>query len=192
MVFGYMRVSTENQNLDLQRDALEKHGVDKIYSDVISGVKKRTELEQLLEVLREGDTLVVWKLDRLGRNTKQLLALIEGFDKRNIKFVSLTEDIDTSSPTGKFLVNVICSLAELERNILIMRTRAGLESAHSRGRFGGRPRILDAKIEQALVLYDSRQYTAKQICDMVEISTSTLYRAVKERREDTKNGGVDK
>lgn len=193
MVLGYMRVSTENQNLDLQRDALEKYGVDKIYSDIISGVKKRSELEQLLEVLREGDTLVVWKLDRLGRNTKQLLALIEGFDKRNIKFVSLTEDIDTSSPTGKFLVNVICSLAELERNILIMRTRAGLESAHSRGRFVGRPRTPDAKIEQALVLYDSRQYTAKQICDMVEISTSTLYRAVRERRENTKQfGGADK
>lgn len=183
MIFGYMRVSTEHQSLDLQRDALEKYNVDKIYSDVISGVKKRTELEQLLEVLREGDTLVVWKLDRLGRNTKQLLTLIEGFSKRNIKFVSLTEDIDTSSPTGQFLVNVICSLAELERNILIMRTKAGLEAAHSRGRFGGRPRTPDTKIEHALALYDSRQYTTKQICNMVKISSSTLYRAVKQRKE---------
>lgn len=179
MVFGYMRTSKNTQELALQEDALNNYGVDKIYSEQISGVKERKELQSLLEKLREGDTLVVWKIDRLGRTTKELVNLIDTLDKNNIHFVSITENIDTKTPMGKFLVTVLCAMAAMERDVLIMRTRAGLEAARKRGKIGGRPKVAEDKVKQAITLYKSNQYSVKEICDIVKVSRSTLYRYVK-------------
>lgn len=138
MKYGYMRTSKTTQELALQRDTLEKYGVSEIYEEQVSGVKNRPQLEKLLSKLQKGDTLVVWKLDRLGRTAKELVNLVDAFDKRGIHFVSLTENIDTVSPTGKFLVTILCAMAAMERDVLIMRTKAGLEAAKKRGRVGGR------------------------------------------------------
>lgn len=182
MIYGYMRTSKNTQELSLQEDALKKYGVDEIFSEQVSGVKERKELQSLLEKLREGDTLVVWKIDRLGRTTKELVNLIDTLDKSNIHFVSITENIDTKTPMGKFLVTVLCAMAAMERDVLIMRTRAGLEAARKRGKVGGRPKTPEDKIKQALTLYNSNQYSIKEICDTVKISKSTLYRALEKQQ----------
>lgn len=182
MIYGYMRTSKNTQELSLQEDALKKYGVDEIFSEQVSGVKERKQLQVLLNKLQKGDTLVVWKIDRLGRTTKELVNLIDEFSKSGIQFVSLTENIDTASPTGKFLVTVLCAMAAMERDVLIMRTRAGLEAARKRGKVGGRPKTPEDKIKQALTLYNSNQYSIKEICDTVKISKSTLYRALEKQQ----------
>lgn len=189
MIFGYMRTSKDTQDLSLQEDALKAYGVDKIYSEQISGVKERQELDKLISVLREGDTLVVWKIDRLGRTTSELVTLIDSFDKNKINFVSITENFDTKTPIGKFVLTLICAMASMEREILITRTRAGLEAARKRGRNGGRPKVPERKVKQVLALYKSPDYTVKEICEMVEISKSTFYRIVNNKyKGDIDNG----
>ena len=180
MVIGYCRTSKTSQELALQRDALEKYGVDNIVEEQVSGVKQRPKLDKLLSELNKGDTLVVWKLDRLSRTTKELVNMIDDFDKRGINFVSITEQFDTTKPTGKFVVTMFIAMAQLERDIIVMRTKAGLEAAKKRGRVGGRPKIKQEKAEYALLLYKQGCPSVNYICQKAEISRSTFYRLLKE------------
>ena len=151
MLIGYARVSTQDQNLELQFDALNKSGCKKIFEDRVSGSRAdRPGLNKLLEMLREGDTLVVWKLDRLGRSVKNLVDLVVELHKRGVQFKSLTDSIDTGTPAGRFFFHIMASLAQMERELTIERTRAGLEVARQLGRKGGRKRLMtDSKIKSA-------------------------------------------
>jgi len=177
MLIGYARVSTDDQNLDLQRDALTQDGCHKIYEDRESGAKaERPGLITTLEVLREGDTLVVWRLDRLGRTLKDLIALAEKLESRRIGFKSLKENIDTTTSGGKLVFHLFGALAEFERNLIRERTQAGLTAARARGRLGGRPKALDPATRQlAIRLYRERQHSIDDICKMMRISKPTLY-----------------
>ena len=151
MQIGYARVSTKDQNLQLQHEALSQAGCDKIYDDKITGTKLNREgLDTALEVIREGDSLVVWKLDRLGRSVKSLVALVGELEQQGVHFRSLTDNIDTSTPAGRFFFHVMASLAQMERELLLERTRAGLDTARKLGRIGGRkPVMTDSKLESA-------------------------------------------
>ena len=177
MLVGYARVSTQDQNLDLQRRELKKIGCKKIYEDTTSGKQAdRQGLKLALEVLREGDTLVVWKLDRLGRSLKQLIALTEELGKHKVHFRSLTDSIDTRTASGRFFFHVMASLAEMERELIIERTRAGLKAAKEMGRTGGRKRLMtDSKIESAKKLLASG-ISARQVAANLGVSIPTLYR----------------
>jgi len=185
MLIGYARVSTQEQNLALQKDALDKVGCERIIQDVISGKKKeRSGLAELRRELRRGDVVVVWRLDRLGRTLKQLISLIEEFEQKGVGFRSLTESIDTTSPSGKLFFHMIGALAEFERNLIVERTKAGLDAARARGRIGGRPSKLTADQRQNVVeLYQGKKHSIKQICDMHNISKTTLYCYVKEHHD---------
>jgi len=182
MLIGYARVSTQDQNLDLQKDALSKAGCEKIIVDVASGSKKdRSGIEQLQQILRQDDVLVVWRLDRLGRSLKQLISLIEELEQRGVGFQSLTEAIDTTSPGGKLIFSIFGALAEFERNVIIERTKAGLTAARARGRVGGRPKRLSKQQRQlAVSLYHEKKHGIKEICQMLSISKTTLYAYVAE------------
>lgn len=177
MLIGYARVSTDDQNLDLQRDALTQAGCSKLCEDKESGAKaERPGLLLALEVLRDGDTLVVWRLDRLGRSLKDLIALVEKLEQRGIALKSLQENIDTSSSGGKLVFHLFGALAEFERNLIRERTQAGLSAARARGRSGGRPKALDANKRQlAIRLYHERQHSIEELCRMMGISKPTLY-----------------
>jgi len=169
MLVGYARVSTHEQNLTLQTGALKKAGCRKIFDDRISGAASdRPGLEAALEYVREGDRLLVWRLDRLGRSLKDLIEIIGGLEKRGIGFRSLQESIDTTTSGGRLIFHVFGALAEFERNLIRERTRAGLEAARARGRKGGRPRAPDGRnVELAYRLYDERKYAIKEICQML-------------------------
>ena len=157
MIYGYARVSTNDQTTDLQRDALERAGCDRILTDVASGARaRRPELDHMLDLLREGDTVVVWKLDRLGRSMRNLVDLMATFDERGVRFRSLTESMDTSTPGGTLVFNIFGSLAQFERDLIRERTRAGLEAARARGRKGGRPAKLDEKQVREAVQVQNR------------------------------------
>lgn len=178
MLIGYARVSTKQQELALQLDALEKAGCEKVFTEKVSGVKKnRPEFLAALEFVREGDTLVVWKLDRLARSLKQLIETVEGLEKRQIGFQSLTEAIDTTSPAGRLIFHIFASLAEFERSIIRERTRAGLEAARKRGRTGGRSKKLDpddvAVVKQLLT---ETSLTIKEIAKQMGVGSATIYR----------------
>jgi DNA invertase Pin-like site-specific DNA recombinase len=177
MLLGYARVSMQDQNLDLQKDALQKAGCEKIYVDTMTGeAKNRTGLEQAFEMLREGDTLVVWRLDRLGRSLKHLIELVQELSHRQVGFNSLQESIDTTSPSGKLVFHIFGALAEFERNLIAERTKAGLAAARARGRLGGRPKALDDKQREAvIVLYNEKKHSVKEICQIMGISRQTLY-----------------
>lgn len=176
-----MRVSTDKQNLDLQKTALEQAGCPKIYEDIISGSRPdRRGLDIALEVLREGDTLVVWKLDRLGRSLKQLITLIESLNQRGIHFKSLTDSIDTQTTAGRFFFHVMASLAEMERDLIRERTQAGLKAAKEKGRIGGRKRLMtNSKIEIARKLMNDG-IPVKEIATNLGVSVPTFYRHIKE------------
>jgi len=181
MKVGYCRVSSESQNIDSQIDALNKYGVDKLYQEKISGVaKERPALAEMMDYIRPGDIVVVTKLDRLGRSMNDLINLVEGFKEKGIGFVSLAENIDTSTTTGKLIFHIFASLAEFERDLIRERTEAGRASARARGRMGGRPR---KEANTALMLYDARELTPAKICELCKISQATLYRWVKERKD---------
>ena len=182
MLIGYARVSTQDQNLDLQLEALNKTGCEKIYQDQLSGAKAdRPGLNTALEVLRKGDTLVVWKLDRLGRTVKGLVDLVSNLEKREIHFKSITDSIDTSTPAGRFFFHVMASLAQMERELIIERTRAGLEAAKLRGRVGGRTRkMTDSKMESAKKLLKSG-VPPRDVAQNLGISIPTLYRWIPAR-----------
>src|SRR5436853_2499288 len=167
MLVGYARVSTNEQTLDLQKDALEKIGCVKIYSDVVSGAKAEREgLAEALDYVREGDTLVVWRLDRLGRSLKHLIETITQLNNRKIGFKSITENIDTTTSGGKLIFHIFGALAEFERDIIRERTNAGLQAARARARPGGRPKTLNMpkKIAMAQSLYDDKNNTIDEIC----------------------------
>jgi DNA invertase Pin-like site-specific DNA recombinase len=187
MDIGYARVSTGEQTLDLQLDALTKAGCGKVYTETASGAKaERPVLEEVLGYLRKGDTLVVWRLDRLGRSLKHLIEVVAVLAERGIGFKSLTEQIDTTTPGGKLIFHVFGALAEFERDLIRERTHAGLAAARARGRLGGRPKKLADEKQLALArsLYDGGQTDIDTICTTLGISRATLYRALKERAVD--------
>jgi DNA invertase Pin-like site-specific DNA recombinase len=188
MLIGYARVSTHEQSLSLQLDALKKAGCRKVFDDKTSGARsERPGLKATLEYVREGDSLLVWRLDRLGRSLKGLIEITGSLEKRGVGFRSLQESIDTTTSGGRLIFHVFGALAEFERNLIRERTRAGLEAARARGRKGGRPRALDSKkTELAYRLYDERKYTVKEIGRILGISKPTLY-AYLRRRADRKS-----
>jgi DNA invertase Pin-like site-specific DNA recombinase len=178
MLIGYARVSTADQSLDLQTDALKQAGCGKLYEDTESGAKaERAGLSSALDMLREGDTLVVWKLDRLGRSLKHLIETVKTLEERGVGFRSLQENIDTTSPSGKLVFHLFGALAEFERGIIRERTNAGLRAARARGRKGGRKPALDAKKrEMAQTLRNDPKQSISDICKTLSISRATFYR----------------
>ncbi|MCF0059845.1 recombinase family protein [Dyadobacter sp. CY356] len=195
MEIGYARVSTHEQNLDLQMDAFSKVGIQKIFTDKVSGVKaEKPNLNELLNYARSGDTVVVWRLDRLGRTTVQLIQFIEELSRQGINLRSLTEPIDTSTATGTMIVQIFCVLAEHERNVLRERTKAGLTAARARGRKGGKPKGLSDKFNSiknlVKISYDNGEPTKKILKAFNIGSRSTLYRILRET--DTKTGTFTK
>ncbi len=178
MLVGYARVSTQDQTLDLQRDALEGAGCERVFTDTISGARaERPGLDDVLSFLRPGDTLVVWRLDRLGRSLQHLLETVGRLQERGIGFRSITESIDTTSSGGKLIFHVFGALAEFERELIRERTQAGLAAARARGRKGGRPRSLDArKVAMARALHADKSNSIEDICKTLRVSRSTLYR----------------
>lgn len=187
MVIGYARVSTNEQSLDMQIDALTKAGCERIFSEKISGSKDvRRELAMLLLTLRSGDTLIVYKLDRLGRSLRHLLLLTQNFQQKGIIFKSLNENIDTTSPTGKLIFNIFAMLAEFERDIIRERTNAGLAAARARGRIGGRKFLLDKnKIALLKTLSQDRDLPISQIIQTLNISRPTYYNYLKRIKEES-------
>ena len=186
MRIGYARISTNDQNLDLQMDALQKAGCKRIFTDKISGSKsRRPGLDELLYLLREGDQVIVWKLDRLGRSLKDLVSLINDFDSRGAGFTSLEDNIDTSTPVGQFTFHIFAAVAQFERDIIRMRTIAGLKAARARGRIGGRPRGLSKQAQNkalaAETLYKEQKLSVSEICAQLGISKPTVYRYLRYR-----------
>jgi DNA invertase Pin-like site-specific DNA recombinase len=180
MLIGYARVSTYEQTLNLQQDALEKAGCTKIFTDTASGAKtERKGLDEALAYVRKGDTLVVWRLDRLGRSLRHLITTMTDLEERGIGFKSLTENIDTTTSGGKLIFHIFGALAEFERNLIRERTTAGLTAARARGRKGGRPKALTVKQRSiAFELYEKKHPIA-EICRTLKISKATLYRSIK-------------
>lgn len=178
MKIGYARVSTADQSLQLQRDALKTEGVEKVFVETASGAQRdRPELAKALDYLREGDTLVVWKLDRLGRSLRQLLDTVESLNQRGIEFRSITEKMETGSPGGRLIFHVFGALAEWERSIIRERTLAGLKAAKDAGKVGGRPRALtDGDIAAAKALLADPAITVKDVAARLKVSLPTLYR----------------
>jgi DNA invertase Pin-like site-specific DNA recombinase len=180
MLIGYARVSTQDQTLNLQNDALKQAGCSKIFTDTISGATtERPGLQQALSYVRSGDILVVWRLDRLGRSLKHLIETITLLHDREIGFKSITENIDTTTSGGKLIFHIFGALAEFERDIIRERTQAGLLAARARGKRGGRPKTLrDNKVAMAQALYNDKTNTIPDICKTLTISRATLYRYI--------------
>lgn len=176
---GYARVSTKEQNLDSQIDVLKTYGCERIFSEKVSGRKyKRTELDNCLDYMRDGDTLVITKLDRLGRTTKQLIELSLYLGNENINLQIIDMDISTKDAMGKMFFTMMSAFTELEANLLSERTKKGLDSA--RARVGGRPAISDQKKEMIKSLYNNRNYSGEEITKMVGVSRSTIYKVINE------------
>lgn len=185
MLIGYARVSTDDQNLELQLDALNQAGCEQVFEDRQSGAKAaRPGLEKALEFARKGDSIVVWRLDRLSRSLKDLIEMVNSLEAEGIGLKSLHESIDTSSSSGKLIFHIFGALAEFERNLIRERTQAGLKAARARGRLGGRPKALsEEKQELAVKLYDEQQHSIDQICEMMGISKPTLYKYIEAARK---------
>lgn len=178
-VFGYGRVSKQEQDLQRQIDSLKKYGCTEIVLEKMTGTKAdRPELSRLKDKLRAGDTVVVESWSRLGRSTKDLIELAEWFHGRDVKLVSLKENFDTTTPQGKLMMTVFQAFAQFERDLISQRTKESLASARARGRKGGRPKKPAQEIERALRLYASKEYTLKEIQEMTGVSASTVYRYV--------------
>ena len=177
MFIGYARVSTFDQNLDLQIDALKKAGCDKIYTDQLSGAKAdRPGLIQAVAFARKGDTLVVWRLDRLGRSLRHLILTVEEMQSRGIALKSLQDNIDTATAAGQLQFHMIAALAQFERSLIQERTNAGLVAARARGRLGGRPKKLTPEqVEMAVSLMKDKTVSVKQICATLKVGRTTLY-----------------
>ena len=186
MRIGYARVSTPEQSCALQRDVLEHSGCTKVFHESASGAKAaRPALSAALEYLRPGDILVVWRLDRLGRSLGQLMALMQTLQSREVGFHSLVEAIDTTTVTGQFFFQITGAFAELERNLIRERTRAGLASARQRGRCGGRPKAIDAEtFAMAVQLYQAQTTSVQSICTRLGIARRTLYRYLAARSSE--------
>lgn len=181
MLIGYARVSTEDQSLELQIQALTDAGCNKIFSDKKSGAQKvRKGLEDALSHLRPGDTLIVWKLDRLGRTVKQLVDLVSKLESDGINFKSLTNGIDTTNSAGRFFFHIMASLAQMERELISERTKAGLEAGKRLGRLGGRRRLMtDGKIRSAKKLLKTGM-PPREVAEDLGVSLATLYRWIPE------------
>lgn len=188
MKIGYARVSTNDQLLRLQTDALKNEGCSEIFTDIASGSKtQRLGLEKALSFLRENDTLVVWKLDRLGRSMQHLIETIKSLDERSIGFKCLKESIDTSTSSGKLIFHLFGALAEFERDLIRERTEAGLNAARTRGRLGGRPPLLESKkINRIFQLYNEGQSTVSEICKIFNISRQSFYNYLTKQKSTQK------
>jgi DNA invertase Pin-like site-specific DNA recombinase len=184
MLIGYVRVSKFEQNLDLQTDALERVGCEKFFTDKVTGARDdRPGLEEVLAHLRRGDTLVVWKLDRLGRSLRHLIDTVGKLEERKVGLKSLQDNIDTTTPGGKLMFHLFGALAEFERDLIRERTQAGLNAARARGRKGGRPWKLDRKKRaQARTLHRDKNNTIDEICKTLHIGRTTLYRYLAEEQ----------
>jgi DNA invertase Pin-like site-specific DNA recombinase len=191
MLIGYTRVSTHDQTLNLQQDALQKAGCSKLFTDTASGAKaERKGLEEALNYVRKEDILVVWRLDRLGRSLPHLIATMTDLEGRGIGFKSLTENIDTTTSGGKLIFHIFGALAEFERNLIRERTTAGLSAARARGRRGGRPKALTARqISIAQSLYNDPKNAILEICRTLKISRATFYRSIKTGERDQQTAG---
>lgn len=185
MIIGYARVSTAGQNIDSQCDSLRQAGCERIYSEKISGVKaQRPELERMLDALREGDTVVITELTRLGRSTKDLLSIIEKIHACGASIRSLRETwLDTTTPHGNLLLTIFAGLSQFERDLTLQRTKEGLAAARARGRKGGRPKVNGDNLTTALKMYDSKAHTIAEITKTTGISRATLYRAIQDRKQ---------
>ena len=177
MIIGYARVSTQDQNLEMQIEALNKAGCERIFEDKISGSKvDRPGLNNMLSILRAWDAVIVWKLDRLGRSVKDLIEFVGNLEREKIQFKSLTDSIDTSTPTGRFFFHVMASFAQMERELTLERVYAGLANAREQGRVGGRPRSMTvSKLSSAQRLLDSGSSHA-EVAEDLGLSLATLYR----------------
>ena len=188
MKIGYARVSTKDQKLRMQTDALKKEGCEQIFTDKCTGIRSsRPGFDEMLKILRRGDEVIVWKMDRIGRSVKHLVNLIDDFHKKGITLRSLNDPIDTSTESGRLLANLFAFFAEFERNLTSERTKAGLKSARARGKVGGRPRGIDLrKAEEALTLYyNNLDLSIRQICKFCGISRGTLYHWKKMFEQDS-------
>ena len=177
MKIGYARVSTSDQHLYMQEDALKSEGCQQIFHDIASGAKtERPGLEEALAYAREGDAIIVWKLDRLGRSVQHLIQTIKGLSDKGIGFKSLQENIDTTTSGGKLIFHIFSALAEFERDLIQERTRAGLKAARARGRMGGRPPLLKPdQVKKMLARYDEQKLTVEEICKVFGISRPSFY-----------------
>lgn len=180
MKFGYARVSKNDQSLDIQIQKLKEAGCEEIFTEKVSGAKdNRTELTRMIEKLRKGDTVCVVRLDRLGRRMMKLIELINQFKEKEVSFISLENNIDTTTPIGMVLFNMCAAFSEMERELIRERVKAGLEAAHKKGRKGGRPKALTPqRLETLLSLKKSEEFSVSQICKMAGITRSVYYRAV--------------
>ena len=184
--YGYVRISTKEQSWDLQVDALKKAGCQIVYCEVARGAQEnRPEWDKLFSELESGDTLVIWKLDRMGRSLQHLTKIVNELIKRNVDVVSLNDPVDTTTAQGKLMFNMFASLAEFEKDLIRERTMAGLESARARGRQGGRPKGMSEKAKQvacvAEALYKQKELTSDQISNQLNISKGTLYKYLRSR-----------
>jgi DNA invertase Pin-like site-specific DNA recombinase len=187
MRIGYARVSTADQSLDMQVDALKAAGCERIYEEKASGAKDdRIELQRAMDALRAGDVFVVYKLDRLARSTKKLIEVYEQLTKLDVELVSICDGMDTTTPTGRAMFKMIGVIAELEREMIVERTKAGLAASRARGRNGGRPKTDAKKVAKALKLYDGQAHSIAEITEMTGVTKATLYRAINERLEGAK------
>lgn len=186
MKVGYIRTSKKDQNPELQRRDLKAFGCEKIFEEQISSRKAdRPELRAAMEFCREGDEFVVWKLDRFGRSLQELIELVGVLKEQGVEFVSLRESLDTTTPGGKLVFHVFGAVAEFERDLILERTMAGLEAAKARGRHGGRPRALDeGKAKLARRLKNEGEHSVEEICSMLGVGRSTLYRYLGERDQE--------
>jgi DNA invertase Pin-like site-specific DNA recombinase len=185
MKVGYARVSTDDQNLHMQEDALKSAGCEEIFSDIASGSKsQRPGLDKALSYVREGDMIVVWKLDRLGRSIQHLIQTVTLLQEKKILFKSLQENIDTGTSSGKLIFHIFSALAEFERDLIRERTHAGLKAARVRGRMGGRPPMLDNRqITRMIEMYDEQKNTVAEICKIYDISRPSFYNYLKRRKQ---------
>lgn len=181
MIFGYARVSTKKQSLDMQLDELQRYGCEEIITEKESGAKKdRKELQLLLSKLRKGDTLVVYKLDRLGRTMHQLVNLLQEFNEKGIHFVSIKDGIDTSTTMGRFLFHIFGAMAEMEREVINERVISGVAAAKARGREGGRKKAHTPQQIQGMMEMLASGKTKVEVCEMFDVARATLYRYIKE------------
>lgn len=180
MIIGYARVSTNDQDTSLQLDALKAAGAERVYQESASGaLRARPELNKCLDAAREGDTLIVWKLDRLGRSLPNLVEIISGLEERGIGFRSLTEAIDTTNAGGKLVFHIFAALADFERSLIQERTRAGLAAARARGRKGGRPRALSKdQIKKARAMLSDPMITKTEVAKHFGVTRMTLNKAL--------------
>ena len=183
-IYGYARVSTQHQDLNRQLDLLAEQNCNEILTEKMTGTKSnRPELNRLKDKLRPGDTVVVESFSRLGRSTRDLIDLVTYFEEQDVKLVSLKENFDTTTPQGRLMMTVFQAFSQFERDLIVERTKEGLQSARARGRIGGRPRVNKRDIERAVKLYESEAYSGKEITEMTGISKATLYRYIRSKNK---------